>query len=114
MLGLAASTWDTCLVLEAVGSDVRAAATDLMQSITPGLREQWTATAPRDWANESYKITRAPATKYCVQQGGSCEPGAESVDVDGSYVQANKAIVRQQLSKAGVRLAHLLNEAFGN
>jgi len=39
-----------------------------------------------------------------------CRPprAVSKVDIDGSYVQANVKIVREQLQKAGVRLAHLL------
>ena len=32
---------------------------------------------------------------------------------DAAYVQANAPIVREQLQKAGVRLAHLLDSALG-
>jgi hypothetical protein len=35
------------------------------------------------------------------------------VKIDAAYIQANTPIVREQLQKAGVRLAHLLDAAFG-
>jgi hypothetical protein len=108
------STWDTCLVLKAVGSDVSAAAADLLTSITAEMREQWTASELVDWANESFAIARAPATKYCVQQGVSCELPSGSINIDTAYVQGSGSIIRQQLAKAGARLAHLLNTALGD
>jgi hypothetical protein len=109
------ATWDTCLVLKAVGSDVSAAATDLLKTVTPAKTEEWTqASNPRDWANESLAITRGSATKYCVREGSSCNLPSGEVDVDAGYVQRNVSIVRQQLAKAAVRLAHLLDAAFGN
>lgn len=106
------STWDTCLVLRAVGEDPVAAATELVKSITPAQQELWTqASDPRDWANESFAITRAAATRYCLQQGASCNQPTDDVTVDNAYIQGNRDIVRTQLAKAGVRLAHLLNKA---
>jgi hypothetical protein len=105
------SAWDTCLIQKAIGSDVSAAVTDLLSSITSGMKEEWGTTNPRDWANESFSITRAPATKYCIQHGSSCDSPSGAVDIDGSYVQTNIKIVRHQLQKAGVRLAHLLETA---
>ena len=108
------STWDTCLVLKHVDADVRTAASDLLNSITPALREQWIASEPLDWANESFTIAEAPATKYCVQQGATCEKPSGSVNIDTAYVSGSRSIIRERLSKAGVRLAHLLNMAFSN
>jgi hypothetical protein len=35
------------------------------------------------------------------------------VKIDAAYVAANSSIVREQLQKAGVRLAHLLDVALG-
>jgi hypothetical protein len=35
------------------------------------------------------------------------------VKIDAAYIQANAPIVREQLQKAGVRLAHLLDAALG-
>ena len=106
------SAWDTCLVLKAVGDNPTAAAADLVRAITPAMQELWTqASDPRDWANESFAISRAASTKYCVQQGGSCNQPSDDVTINESYIQANKAVVRTQLTKAGARLAHLLNKA---
>jgi hypothetical protein len=98
--------------LRAVGDNATAAATELIKSITPAQQELWTqASDPEDWANESFAIARAAATRYCTQQGGSCNQPADEVVIDEAYIEANKAVVRTQLAKAGVRLAHLLNKA---
>jgi hypothetical protein len=35
------------------------------------------------------------------------------VTIDADYVAANAPVVREQLQKAGVRLAHLLDAALG-
>jgi hypothetical protein len=105
------STWDTCLVVKAVGDDVREAATQLINAVTPVMQEEWTLGGIRDWAGESFAITRAPATRYCVQQGTSCEKPAGDVEVDAAYVDRHKEVVRRRLAQAGVRLAQLLNEA---
>jgi hypothetical protein len=36
------------------------------------------------------------------------------VKIDAAYVETNTPIVREQLQKAGVRLAHVLDAALGN
>ena len=108
------AAWDSCLVVKAVGTDVAAAATDLMKSITPAKIEEWTHSDPVDWANESFAIAERPETKYCTQQGAACElPAPAKVKIDAAYVEANTPIVREQLQKAGVRLAHMLDAALG-
>jgi hypothetical protein len=109
------STWDTCLVEKAVGSDASEAATDLINAITPAMKERWTAVDdPRDWANESFAIAEAAKTKYCTMRAGSCEaPASQNVVIDSAYVETNMPIVRERLQRAGVRLARLLDKLFG-
>jgi hypothetical protein len=105
------ATWDACLLQKAVAADVGATVTDLLGSVTSAMKEEWSTTNPRDWANESFAIARTQPTKYCVQHASSCDLPAGAVAIDDAYVQGNAKVVRQQLQKAGVRLAHLLETA---
>ena len=108
------SAWDTCLVLKAVGEDVDQAATELMKTITPARIDSWTHSKPMDWANESFAIAEQARTEYCIRQGASCaQPAGKVNDRLLAYVAANTPIVREQLQKAGVRLAHMLDAALG-
>lgn len=108
------AAWDGCLVRRAVGGDVSAAATDLLGSVTPALRAQWTASQPRDWANKSFAIAQAAESGYCVRTGSSCDrPPSSTVKIDAAYARTNGAVVRERLAKAGVRLAHRLDRALG-
>lgn len=67
------SAWDACLVSTAVGNDFTAAAIELESELNAAARTLWTRSSnPVDWANESFAITRAPETKYCVLQGPTC------------------------------------------
>jgi hypothetical protein len=109
------ATWDTCLVESAVGTDVSDAATQLVDAITPEMKTRWTASDPRDWANESFALAEAVKTGYCVVHGTSCDmPDSGHVTIDSAYLQANEPVVKEQLQKAGVRLARLLDIAFGD
>jgi hypothetical protein len=107
------ATWDYCLVAASVSADVGEAATALISDITPTMKDQWTQGDVPDWANESLAITRAPTTKYCIQAGSVCKQPAGDVQIDGTYVNDHKAIVRERLAKAGVRLGHMLTRALG-
>ncbi|SDG68294.1 S1/P1 Nuclease [Bradyrhizobium sp. Rc2d] len=113
--GVLHATWDTCLVMKAVGKDVDAAASDLIDTLTPAMKGEWVQSEPRDWANESFAITEAVQTHYCAMQGGACSKieGAQ-VEIDEAYIAANTPIVRERLLKAGVRLAHLLDKLFAD
>jgi S1/P1 Nuclease len=108
------SAWDSCLVEDAVGTDVDQAATDLIDGITAEQITQWKASDPRDWANESFAIAEAVTTKYCEKHGSSCDLPQGNVQIDADYLTRNEAVVKEQLQKAGVRLARLLDVAFGN
>jgi hypothetical protein len=112
--GVLHAAWDNCLLLKAIGEDVSAAAGSLIGSMTPAMSEQWTATQPRDWANESFALAKDARTGYCTQQAGSCALTAGAVTIDAAYVEASTTVIREQLQKAGVRLAHLLDAALGN
>ena len=108
------AVWDNCLVLYAVGPDVSEAATDLLASITSELKAQWNASVPRDWANESFAIAEATRTMYCNMHGPSCDMTTSDLNITAEYLDANEPVVKQQLQKAGVRLAWLLDSAFLN
>jgi hypothetical protein len=108
------ATWDNCLVLYAVGPDASDAATDLLSAISPETRTRWVASEPRDWANESFAVAEALKTGYCVMHGPSCDAGVGSVPIGADYLNANEPVVKVQLQKAGVRLARILDTAFGN
>ncbi len=112
--GMLHAAWDDCLLLKAVGEDVSAAAGSLIGSMTPAMSERWTATGPRDWANESFTIAKDARTGYCARQPGSCALPAGAVTIDAAYIAASTTVIREQLQKAGVRLAHLLDAALGN
>jgi hypothetical protein len=106
------ATWDTCLVLYAVGPDVSEALADLLQTITPDLITKWIASEPRDWANESFSMSEAVKTGYCERHEFSCDPSGQALTISTEYLDANEPVVKEQLQKAGARLAHLLDIAF--
>jgi hypothetical protein len=108
------AVWDSCIVELAVGPDVFKAVADLMETITPEMRARWIISTPRDWANESFAIAKATATQYCVMQDQTCVPRRVPLTITDDYQKANKPVVREQLQKAGVRLAHMLDMALGN
>jgi hypothetical protein len=64
-----------------------------------------------DWANESFAIAEQAQTKYCIRQGASCDQPSGKFKIDAGYVAENTPIIREQLQKAGVRLAHMLDTA---
>jgi len=106
------ATWDTCLVLYAVGPDISEAVADLLQTIKPDLKAKWIASEPRDWANESFAISESVKTGYCEMHELSCDPSSQDLTIGTDYLDANASAVKEQLQKAGVRLAHLLDIAF--
>jgi len=107
------SAWDSCLVSAAVGDNVQAAAASLASSITLAQSQMWRQSGPRAWANESFEITESVQTKYCVMHGNSCDQPTGTVKIDQTYIDRNVPIVKEQLQKAGVRLAALLDRALG-
>jgi hypothetical protein len=84
-----------------------------MKTITPAKIESWAHSTPMDWANEAFAIAEQAQTNYCIRQGASCDQPLGKVKIDDAYVVANAPIVKEQLQKAGVRLAHLLDAALG-
>jgi hypothetical protein len=97
-----------CLVLYAVGPDVSEATTVLMEAITPEMRTRWSSSSiPRDWANESFALSEAPKTEYCAMHRSSCDVGMGGVSISSEYLDSNESVVKEQLQKAGVRLARI-------
>lgn len=94
---------------------MQAAGANLIASITPAMKAQWIASEPRDWANESFAISEAVATQYCVMAAGSCNsPPSAHVTIDDAYVDMSAPIIRERLQRAGVRLADLVDKVFGD
>jgi len=124
------SVWDTCVIERRIfspGSDrvarARAAAAILNGSITDRQRRNWIRSQPWQWAGESFKITTAERTGYCVRRDGTCRYSADrerfaSADpprsqlVDDAYLDRAKPIVEARLRRAGIRLADALNRTF--
>jgi S1/P1 Nuclease len=122
------STWDTCILQSRVLSgartveEVRQLAAAWSEQVTDGERAQWLSSGPWQWSAESYAVTIAPRTGYCVMVQGACQYSAtqpeftsgqprRSVTVDVGYMDYAMPIIQRRITQAGVRLAHLLNLA---
>jgi hypothetical protein len=124
------SVWDTCVIerrIFAPGTDrvarARAAAALLNAPITDRQRRNWIRAQPWQWAAESYKVTTAAGTGYCVRKAGACWYSATKQDfatgdphrtqlVDDAYLDRARPIVETRLRRAGIRLANALNQSF--
>jgi S1/P1 Nuclease len=118
--------WDDTLVVEALGKDAGKAASQIVAGLTPADIRKWSGGTPADWAQESYTVAKEVAYSYgkdaAPAAGGSkhafptrkgesdpCGP-VTLHPVDTAYRDRAIAAVKEQLAKAGVRLAFLLRE----
>lgn len=97
--------WDTQFVA-LQGRTAATIANKLIRKITVTKRRQWSSGTANAWAIETYAV--AKVNTY----GPLPTPTAKGVyTLPASYVKNAKGVVADQLSKAGVRLAFVLNDA---
>jgi len=99
------AVWDGGIIRREKQFGAQLAAT-LESHITPEQRVAWARGSVEHWALESHAL--AVRVAY-----GKLPAGAAANLVD-DYVNATLPVVEEQIEKAGIRLAHLLNEALGN
>lgn len=97
--------WDTEFV-NLLGSSESAIAQSLIANITTNEITQWSAGTADDWAMESFTIAQNHA--YGLLPAPT---STNHYSLPASYVTDAKSVVATQLSKAGVRLAFVLNNA---
>jgi hypothetical protein len=101
------SYWDNYLV-QRLGSDARAVGSSLDGQITTAQAIAWAKGTPTDWTKESFHQAKTIAYDFTGQQKRT---GQNGVRLNSTYERRAVPVVREQLSKAGVRLAALLNAA---
>jgi hypothetical protein len=118
--------WQDTLVGEAEGKDPAVAASRIVAELTPADVRKWSTGTPVNWAQESYEVAKEIAYSFVKDvpkdAGGSkyafparkgendpCGP-VKLYGVDSTYRDRAVAAVKEQLAKAGVRLAFLLRE----
>jgi hypothetical protein len=95
--------WDTAFVAR-LGADETEVAQRLIAQITDSKRKRWSTGTPTDWALETFSVAKMHAY-------GLLPPPAarDHYELSDPYVSDATAVTAEQLSKAGVRLAWLLN-----
>jgi hypothetical protein len=100
--------WDTEFV-DQLGSDPRSIASDLIGHISKAQAQTWSQASPADWAQEAFQIAKNKA------YGQLPEPNARGgYRLTDDYISMATQDVGVQLSKAGVRLAFILNQTLGS
>lgn len=79
----------------------------LMTDITDDQRKKWTQGNVNSWAQETWDITRLPSTSYI-----GADPDKSYV-LNTAYFRQNGERLTKHLTRAGVRLAHMLDEILG-
>jgi hypothetical protein len=114
--------WEDTLVAETEGKDPVTAAGQTAAGLTAAEIQKWSSGTPEEWAQESYKLAKAVVYNFPTDAGGSkfsfpaqkgekdpCGP-VPVYRLDAAYHDRATAAVKEQLAKAGVRLAFLLRE----
>ena len=102
--------WDRVLVDDAVDAEPGGVAGLAAAASDPIARQRWRLRSPAAWARESWEIAQRVAYGG---QSDRCRDTAASVDVSGRYEHSAVPVVEEQLEKAGVRLADVLNVSLG-
>jgi hypothetical protein len=104
------SLWDNYLV-QRLGGDARFIGRSLDRQITAAQAQRWANGSAMDWAKEAF--AEAKRVTYDFRKNGDAgASGQPAIQLDAEYEQRALPVVRQQLAKAGVRLARILNESF--
>ena len=96
------AVWDSGILAPAVNGDDRAYALRLDTEIGQQQVAQWSQGSPEQWANESHAVA------VSIIYGKLAHSGALPAD----YASEALPTVNEQLERAGVRLAMVMNRAF--
>jgi hypothetical protein len=99
------AVWDVDTV-RALGRGPEEISVQLEREITPANMHMWQMGNGLDWALESFRIASREIYGKLSGPGGMDAP----IILPRDYPTAESAVARQQLQKAGVRLAWVLNE----
>jgi hypothetical protein len=82
----------------------------------PAKVEEWLAADPIEWADESFHVVAHNAYHFQEPQGTArCNTGQvkkrTSVEITEEYYAHSMPIILERLAAAGVRLAHIINQA---
>jgi hypothetical protein len=95
--------WDQDVV-EALGPDPALVAGGIEAGLSPQDRQRLMGGTPADWANESFQVAAREIYARLPTNG--------PVRLPRDYTSREKAVVRQQLLRAGLRLAAVLNAIY--
>jgi hypothetical protein len=101
--------WDTVLVAR-LGKDPLSVSATLRKGITQAKHLEWSIGTPAQWARESFAKARNVTYDFSGERFEDVN-GSQAVVFDHIYDNRALPVVREQLSKAGVRLASVLNDA---
>ena len=97
--------WDSEFVAR-LGANETEIAQRLIAGISEAQRRRWSSGTPAEWAMESFLAAKSHA------YGSLPEPDRpHHYELSAAYVAEASAVTAEQLSKAGVRLAEVLNQA---
>jgi hypothetical protein len=100
--------WDTQFVDAIAGKSPTALAKQLLMQIAPDQAALWAAGSFNEWAMEAFMLSKSDA--YGTPPLSKDMPQ----HLDAAYLAQAEKDVAQQLSKAGVRLASVLNKTLGS
>ena len=100
--------WDTAFVNK-LGTDQNQVASALIAKISNAQIAQWQQQTPRDWSLEAFDLARTDAYGKLPTPDSSGK-----YKLPATYVSNATSVVATQLSRAGVRLAKVLNDALGS
>jgi hypothetical protein len=107
------SIWDEALVNELMeGRSSKATARALSKEISESQVAWWSTDDPMIWAVDSYWRARKDAYRWADGTSLPYKWARPGMDLtSANYIEAKLPLVREQMQKGGVRLAHALNRA---
>ena len=114
--------WEDDLVAEAEGKNPAKAAEQIAARLTAVDIRKWSGGTPEEWARESYELAKSVVYGFPAEAGDqftfpvrkgetdACGP-VPLHRLDARYRDRAVAAVKEQLAKAGVRLAALLRDS---
>jgi hypothetical protein len=99
--------WDTQFV-DGIATPPAALTKQLLAQITPADASMWATGSPDDWAMEAFNVARSDT------YGTPPLSKDEEQHLDANYVDTAEVDIGLQLSRAGIRLADVLNKSLGS